>query len=334
MRIVIDGMGGDNAPEVEVKGAVLAAREFDFEIIITGDTPRIEKELSKYAPVPKNISIQHASEVIGMDESPVTSVRKKKDSSLNVGVNLIKDKKADAIVTAGNTGAAVCATSLFLRCLEGVDRSGIGVIFPTLKDNAILIDAGANVDPKPKDLLIYAAMGDVCSREILKKANPRVGLLNVGEEATKGPDFIKETYKLLESSNLNFIGNVEGRDIFTGKVDVIICDGFLGNVVLKVTESLAEVIGHFLKAELKRNIFTMAGALLCSSAFRALKKEIDYSEYGGAPLLGIDGICIISHGRSDAKAIKNALKVAGEFVSRKINSRIVEAAGKFKCASE
>ncbi len=325
MRIAVDGMGGDNAPTAVVEGAVLAAKEFGYDIILVGDNEVIQKELFKKRAVPKNISVYHASEVIDMDEPAATSVRRKKNSSIVIGANLLKEKKADAFVSAGNTGAVVCAVSLKVGLLEGVARPGISIIFPTLKDLAVLIDVGANIDSKPEHLLQYAIMGDILQRYILGKKRPKIALLNIGEEATKGTEFIRETHTLLHSSMLDFVGNVEGGNIYTGNCDVIVCDGFVGNVVLKVSESLAQTMTIFTKRKLKMNIITKLGALFSLPAFRALKKEIDYSEYGGAPLLGVDGICIIGHGRSSAKAIKNAIREAGQFYTHQINQHIVDA---------
>lgn len=325
MRIAIDGMGGDNAPAAIVEGAVLAAKEFGYDIILVGDNELLQKELFKRKSIPRNISVYHASEVIDMDEPAATSIRRKKNSSIVIGANLLKEKRADAFVSAGNTGAVVCAVSLKVGLLEGVDRPGIAIIFPTLKDLAVLIDVGANIDPKPEHLLQYAIMGDILQRYILGKKRPRIGLLNIGEEETKGTDFIRETHTLLNSSMLDFTGNVEGGNIYTGDCDVIVCDGFVGNVVLKVSESLAQTMTIFTKRKLKMNFITRLGALFSLPAFRALKKEIDYSEYGGAPLLGVDGICIIGHGHSSAKAIKNAIREAGQFYTHQINQHIVDA---------
>ncbi|MBU3933290.1 MAG: phosphate acyltransferase PlsX [Candidatus Omnitrophica bacterium] len=325
MKIVLDGMGGDNAPFATVEGAVLAAKEFGAHIIIAGIKDVLERELSKYGSHIPNIEIHHASEIIDMHDAPAASVRKKKDSSINAAVKLVKEGKASAMVSAGNTGAVVCATTLYLRLLKGLERPGIAIVAPTLKGVSLIIDVGANIDPKPVHLLQYGIMGDVYSRAILKKFNPIVGLLNIGQEASKGTDFIKKAYDLFAKSRLNFIGNVEGRDLFNGKCDVIVCDGFVGNVVLKVSESLAESLSALLKRELGESFITRLGALFSKSALMAMKREMDYTEYGGAPLLGIDGICIICHGSSSAKAIKNAIKVAAEFVDHKVNQHIVEA---------
>ena len=325
IRIGLDAMGSDNAPFGDVEGAVLAAREFDYEIILVGNESLIRKELEKYKPIPSNISIHHASEVIGMHEQPVLSVRRKKDSSIVILGNLAKEKKVDAIVSAGNTGAMVCAATLKCRLLQGIVRAGIGVVMPTLKGPMVMIDGGANIDAKPYHLLQYGIMASAYSKHILGIKSPRAGLLNVGEEESKGTGFLKEAYTLLESSGLNFIGNVEGRDFFIGDCDVIVCDGLVGNVALKVSESVVYAFGEMLKKELKSSFLASIGAMLSKNAFRSMKKKMDYTEYGGAPLLGVDGVCIIGHGSSTPKAIKNAIRVAGEEVIKNVNQHIVEA---------
>lgn len=327
MRIAVDGMGGDHAPQAVIRGVILAAREFPKleEIVIIGPQDSLEKELSKYKPYPQTITIHHAGEVIGMDEPPASAVRRKRNSTISTAVNLVKENRVDAVVTAGNTGAAVYATTLGLRLLKGVERPGIAVTIPTIKEVSVLIDVGANIDPKPTHLLQYGIMGDVYSRFILNKKNPRVGLLNIGEEEWKGTGFMRETHRLLGESSLQFIGNVEGSDLFTGNCDVIVCDGFVGNVALKVSEGLAETMGKLLKKCLTESLLTRLGAFLSRSAISSLRKEIDYAEYGGAPLLGTDGICIICHGSSSPKAIKNAIRVAMEFIEHQVNQHIVEA---------
>ncbi|MFH1853686.1 MAG: phosphate acyltransferase PlsX [Candidatus Omnitrophota bacterium] len=324
MKIALDVMGSDNYPVSDVEGAVCAAREFGYQIILVGDEDLIKKELDKHRPVPDNISIQHASEVIGMHEQPVLSVRRKKQSSIVILANLAKEKKVDAIVSAGNTGALVCATMLKCRLLPGIERAGIGVVMPTLKGTVLMIDAGANIDAKPKHLLQYAIMGSAYSQCILNNALPRIGLLNVGEEESKGTGFLKEAFGLIELSGLNFIGNVEGRDLFMGDCDVIVCDGLVGNVALKVSESTAHALVEILRRSLKDSLLSKIGALLSKKAFYSFKTRMDYAEYGGAPLLGIDGICIICHGSSSPKAIKNAIRVAGEEVIKNVNQHIIE----------
>ncbi len=326
MRIAVDAMGGDNAPSVVVEGALMAAREFGYDIVLVGDNDSIQKELFKRERKSHHcISVCHSTEIIGMNEPAALSVRRKRDASINVGARLLRDGNVDAFVSAGNTGAVVCAVALRLGLLKGVQRPGIGLIYPTLKDLCVLIDVGANINPKPEHLLQYAIMGDVLQRYLFNKKEVKVGLLNVGEEEAKGTDFIKETHRLLNSSNIKFVGNVEGGDIYTGEYDVIACDGFVGNVVLKVSESLAQTLSIFLKRKLRQGLLTQLGALLSLPAFNALKKEIDYSEYGGAPLLGVNGVCIICHGGSSAKAIKNAIREAAEFVKLQVNQHIVDA---------
>ena len=318
-------MGGDDAPRSIVAGAIEAARAYDYEIILVGDQSLLQSELEKHKSVPKSISIRHAGSFVRMDEAAACSIRKKKDASVAICADLIKKGVADAMVTAGHTGAAVVACSLKLRTLEGIERPGIGILFPTLGTPTLLMDVGANIDTKPSHLLQYAHMGDVYFRYIMRKNRPSVGILNIGEEESKGTEIIKEAHQLLSKSRLHFIGNVEGRDIFNGKVDIVICDGFVGNVVLKVAESIADVIGKLLKQKLKESPLTQIGALLAKPAFNALKKEIDYAEQGGAPILGINGTCIICHGSSNARAIKNAIRVCGEFKKYEINNDIMEA---------
>lgn len=322
IKVSVDGMGGDHAPRAVVEGAVLAAREYDVEVLIVGQKDLLEKELLRLAPIPPNVKIHHAAEVVDMGESAAKGVRKKKDSSIMVAVDLVKQREADAIVSAGHTGAAVVATTLSLGLLEGIDRPGIAIAYPTLNGTSVLIDIGANIDAKPEHLLQYAAMGSTFANIILHKKEPRVGLLNIGEEESKGPDFMKETHRLIEGSPLNFIGNIEGKDIFSGAVDVIVCDGFVGNIVLKVTESLSESTNILLKRELKGGLLSMIGGLLIKPTLSRLKRRLDYTEFGGAPLLGVNGICIICHGSSSAKAIKNAIRVAGEFVKFNVNEKI------------
>ncbi|MBU0547754.1 MAG: phosphate acyltransferase PlsX [Candidatus Omnitrophica bacterium] len=312
MKIVVDAMGGDHAPGVVIEGSLLAVKEYDLEVVLVGDQPKIEAFLKKAKYTGSKISVQHASEVIEMCESAATSVRRKRNSSIVLGVNLVKEGKADAFFSAGNTGAVVCAGTLGLGLLPGIERPGIGIITPTLKGNSLIIDVGANIDPKPTQLLQYGIMADAYCKNILNKANPTVGLLNIGEEEKKGTEFIREAYELLEKSKLNFIGNVEGRDLFTGKCDIIICDGFVGNVALKVSESAAEAMQTFLKRHLLSSIWGKIGLIFMIPSLKRFKKEIDYAEYGGALLLGVNGVVIIGHGRSNKRAIKNAVRVAKE----------------------
>ncbi len=331
MKIAIDAMGGDYAPAVVVQGVYDASKLFpDDELILVGDKDKIEQELQvKSLELPKNVSIHHCSEVVEMHESPVAALRKKKNSSILVATELVKSGKADALVSAGNTGAAVAATTLKWRMLPGVDRPGIALPLPNLDGISVLLDVGANIVCKPIHYFQYAIMGKVYYENIFKKSNTRIGLLNIGEEDSKGGDDMKEVYSFLKSSFKDFMGNVEGRDIYNGKCDVIICDGFVGNVVLKVSEGLVENLVLLTKRALKKNIITKLGAFLALPAFKQVKKDTDYSEFGGAPLLGVDGVCIISHGGSSAKAIKNAVRVAREFVIFNINDIITQEIRKY-----
>ena len=328
MKIIVDAMGGDKAPEVVVSGAVSAAREYRVNIELVGILEQIKPLLDKYKTPKDYISVYPASEVVGMSEPPALSIRRKKNSSICVGLNLVKEGKGDAFFSAGNTGAVVCASTLTLGMLHGAERPGIAIIVPTLKGISLIIDVGANIDPKPLHLLQYGLMADAYLCNILRKFHPTVGLLSIGEEPSKGTDFVKDTHHLLSESRLNFIGNVEGKDLFSGKCDIIICDGFVGNVALKVSESLAETVYIFFKRHLKGSILGAIGAAFLSASMARLKKQIDYSEHGGAVLLGVSGVVIIGHGRSDALAVKNAIRRAKEEIENKVNERIVEAISK------
>lgn len=325
MRIGLDAMGGDRAPEIPVKGAIAAAREYGYSITLIGDEKKLRAELEKSEYPEDLIEIVHASEVIDMHDAAALSVRKKRDSSIVKGTELLKKGRFDAFVSAGNTGAVVCAATLSIRLLPGVDRPGIAVIFPTLSKPSMVIDVGANIDPKPFHLLQYGIMGDAYSRHILGKKKPTVGILNIGEESTKGTDFIKEAHILISESELNFLGNVEPKDVYRGKADVVVCDGFVGNVLLKVTEAFTNAAGELLKRKFRQSsMLTKIGAFLTLPALRSLQRDIDASEYGGAPLLGVDGSVIIAHGSSNSKAIKNAIRAAARHISQKVNLHVVE----------
>jgi len=325
MKIIVDAMGGDFAPRVVIEGAIAAAKEYNVQISLVGDAEKIKSLLGKFGYKGDNISVHPASEVIGMSESAATSVRRKKDSSIVVGLNLVKEGRGDAFFSAGNTGAVVCAATLGLGLLPGIERPGISIVVPTLKGISLIVDVGANIDAKPLHLFQYGIMADAYFHYILNRPNPKIGLLNIGEEESKGTDVIKETRELFEKSSLNFIGNVEGKDLFSGKSDIVICDGFVGNVALKVTESVVETMQFFLKKHLLSNPLGKLGLLFLKPSLMRFKKELDYSEYGGAPLLGVNGVVIIGHGRSNARAIKNAIRVAKEEVERKFNEKILEA---------
>ena len=328
MKIIVDAMGGDYAPAVVIAGTVEAVKEYDAHVVLVGDEAKIAGFLKKAKYKGNNISIHPTLEVIAMDEPAAQSVRRKRHSSIVVGVNLVKEGVGDAFFSAGNTGAVVCAATLGLGMLPGIERPGIAVVTPTLNGVSLIIDVGANIDPKPSQLMQYGVMGTAYSKYILGRDNPKVGLLNIGEEEAKGTDFIKETFDLLEKSSLNFIGNVEGKDLFSGKCDVIICDGFVGNVALKVSESAAEIMQTLLKRYLLSNPLGKIGLLFLMPGLKRFKKQLDYSEHGGAPLMGVNGVVIIGHGRSNKKAIKNAIRVAKEEVERKVNEKILEVIAK------
>lgn len=325
IRIAVDGMGGDYAPGVVVDGAVQAANDFsNLEIVLVGQTDALKRELNRHKVLGGKIVIEHADEIISMGDSPVAAIRKKKSSSLGVCVQLLKDKKVDAVMTAGNTGAAVAASTLNLGLLPGIKRAGIAISTPTLHGISIAMDVGANLNPSAEELFQYAQMSSIYARFIHQKKRPAIGLLNIGEEESKGTEVLKEAHKLLRDSELNFVGNIEGRDFFTGRVDCIICDGFVGNVVLKMFESILESATSMITREIKKNPISLLGAWLCKPALKAIRNETNYEEAGGAPLLGVNGTVIISHGISSAKAIRNAIRVAGEMVSNDLNNRIVE----------
>ncbi len=326
MKIALDVMGGDFAPKNPVEGAVQALRKFpEIEtLFMVGQETRIREELAKLGSVHPKIEFVQASQVVEMGDSAIDAVRRKKDSSISRAVELVTDGKADAVVSAGHTGAAVAATSIRWRCLPGVERPGIATVLPTETNLFVLIDAGANIDAKPIHLGQYSIMGSVYSEHVLGFNNPSVGLMSIGTEEAKGNDLTKEAFKLLSSLPINFRGNVEGHDLFENPVEVVVTDGFVGNVVLKTTESIASAMMHWLKHELTKSPIRMAGALLAKDAFTTIKKKTNYEEYGGSMLLGVNGICIIGHGSSTPKAIKNAIKVAIQSISHQVNPHIIE----------
>lgn len=317
MRIALDAMGGDYAPAVTVEGAIEAVSESkDLAVVLVGNEADLINELKGKDYPSSLINIKHASQVVEMRESPVTALRRKKDSSIKVAVELVKAGEADAVVSAGNSGMVMAAALFILGKLQGVERPAIAAVMPTLKGLFVLIDAGANVDCKASHLLQFAIMGNAYARTIFNIDIPKIGLLGIGEEDAKGNELTKEAFKLLKESNINFIGNVEGKDVFTGNADVVVCDGFVGNIALKISEGLAEAIAKMLKREISEKTTGRISYLFLKGALKNFKKKTDYSEYGGAPLLGISRPCIISHGRSTAKAIKNAVQLAGEFCKK------------------
>jgi glycerol-3-phosphate acyltransferase PlsX len=326
MRVAVDAMGGDFAPGALVEGSVRAARELKTlsKLILVGDETRLKAELARHGATPPLISIHHCSEVIEMGESPATAVRRKKDSSINRAIDLVKEGQADAIFSAGSTGAQVASSQLKLRTLDGIQRPAIATVFPSPTKPFVLLDAGANTDCTPEMLLQFAVMGMVYSREILKVPNPRVGLMSIGEEDAKGNATTKETFTLLSRSGLNFAGNIEGHDLFEGEVDVVVCDGFVGNVVLKTSESVAHAVSVWLKQEFKANLIRIFGAICLVGALKSLKHKLDPSQYGGAPLLGVRGVSIIGHGSSNATAVFNGIRTSAEAVKQDINHLIVD----------
>jgi glycerol-3-phosphate acyltransferase PlsX len=318
-------MGSDQAPRAEVEGAMQAAREWGIRVLLVGREEVVRRELANHPHAGLPLEIVHASEVISMDEKAAKSFRQKRDSSIRVGARLVRDGRAQGLVSAGNTGAVMATVKIVLGALPGVDRPALAGVFPTSKGTAaIMVDVGANVDCKPQNLEQFAIMGEIYSRAIFGIARPRVGLLSIGEEETKGNELTREAYPLLQRLALDFAGNVEGRHVFDGTLDVIVCDGFIGNVALKISEGLVETIKQSLRQALSSTTAAKVGYVLSRRAYADFRKRFDYSEYGGAPLLGIKGVCIVCHGRSSAKAIKNAVRVAAEVHRREIN-QLIEA---------
>lgn len=327
-RIAIDAMGGDHAPDEILKGALLALEEYPVEILLVGKEEVIRDRLKALAPrAGDGIQIVDAREVVEMEDNALAPLRKKRNSSIRVCANLIAEGRADSMVSAGHTGATMTSAYKVLGTIEGVDRPALAAILPSLNGHTVLLDVGANVDSKPGHLREFAVMGHFYAQMLFGIEHPRVGLLSIGEEEGKGNELTKETFRVMKETGLNFIGNAEGRDVFNGNADVVVCDGFIGNVVLKASESLGEFVSRTLREELTRNAVRKAGALLLKSAFDDLKRRMDYSEYGGAPLLGVNGGCIVCHGRSNPNAIKNAIRVAREFSLNRVDTKIREKIG-------
>jgi len=330
VRVAVDTMGGDLGSELPIRGALEAlAQKDNLEIVFLGPADEVERQVRELTGGDPSLSgrihIEHAPETVGMDESPVEAIRRKKQSTIMVGFDLIRQDRADAVISAGNSGATMAAAIRKLGRLKGISRPGIASFFPTLKQPVMIMDIGANVDCRPTHLLQFAIMASSCSRLLHSIKEPRVGLLSIGEEAGKGNLLVKEAHDLLSKSSLNFIGNVEGRDVYKGDVDVIICDGFVGNVALKLSEGLAEAAMKMLRAEIMRTLRAKIGYLLIRKAFQHFRQRIDYAEYGGAPLLGINGIGIICHGTSDITAYKNAVFVAADMIENRVNEAISQA---------
>ena len=324
MNIAVDAMGGDYAPEAAIQGALWAHSELGVDVTLVGDRNRISKQLDKGSSTDNGVQIHHCSQVVGMAESPLKILRQKKDASISVAFELMKSGKVQAVVSAGNSGATVGAAVLALGRIGGVERPALAAMFPGARGAVVLIDVGANVDTKPKQLFTFAIMGNVFANSLLGIDNPKIGLLNIGEEGSKGNERVKIAYDMLKNAPLNFVGNVEGRHIFSGDVQVIVTDGFVGNVALKLSEGMAEAIGVMLQRETSRNLMSRIGFWLSKRAVRNVGKNLDYAEYGGALLLGIRGVGVICHGSSSPKAIKNAVRTARNFVNNRVQERLEE----------
>ncbi len=325
MIIAVDAMGGDHAPREIVRGAVQAFRENGFSLILVGQEPRIREEMAAADASGYDIRVVHASEVVEMCDVPGVALKKKKDSSIRVGINLVAEGKADAFVSAGNSGAVMVGGLLILKKVPGIDRPAITATIPSPHGPIVLIDAGANVDCKAAHLLQFAVMGEVYARKFLNIPVPRIAVVSIGEEDSKGNDVTRETCELIRRTGLKFVGNAEGRDFFTGKADVFVCDGFVGNVAVKTMEGMAQAFGPFLKTEIDKSLLARAGVLLAMGAIRNLRKRLDYAEYGGAPLLGVRGGVMICHGSSDQRAIKNAIRAAATMARFGLDEEIARA---------
>lgn len=326
MRIAVDVMGGDKGPDVVVGGAAEAAKVNPkrIEFLLVGQREKIEPLLGYFEELDARVEVVHASEVIGMSEPPASAFRKKKDSSISVATRLVKEGRADALVSAGNTGAVVTSSLVTLGRLPGISRPAISTLWPNKKRGAVVLDVGANYESTPKNLLQFGIMGEVYARYHLGIDKPRVGLLNIGEERSKGNEVVRDAYELLEQESFNFVGNVEGRDVFEGAADVVVCDGFVGNIILKFSESMYSFLAYMVKGEIDKGMMAKAGAVMMKRAFGAIRSQLDYAEYGGAPLLGVNGVTIISHGKSSSRAIKNAILAAERSFDTKINKHIEE----------
>ena len=329
--IAVDAMGGDLGPSVVVPGAIEAARQTGAKILLVGNEATLDGELNRLSPSGVDLEIVHAPEVAGMDEKPSDILRRKKNASIQVACRLVRDGAAQGVVSAGHSGASVACGMFIMGRIPGVERPALASLLPTEKEPVVLLDVGATVDCKPYNIFQFGLMGDAFARDILNKESPRVGLLSIGEEEGKGNSQVKEAYELLKlAQNLNFVGNAEGRDIFTGDIDVVVCDGFVGNVVVKMSEGLASALVRMLKRLFTSGFLPALGGMLAKGAFKKFATTIDYAEYGGAPLLGLQGLAIVCHGRSNAKAICNATRMATLFVEKETNKRLMETI----CANE
>jgi glycerol-3-phosphate acyltransferase PlsX len=319
-------MGGDKGPDVIIAGAADAARTNPgrFELVLVGQQDQIEPSMGRFDGLDTPVEVVNAPEIIGMSESPASAIRKKKDSSIAVATRLVREGKAQAFISAGNTGAVVASSLVTMGRLQGISRPAISTLWPTKKTGAVVLDVGANYECTAKNLVQFAAMGEVFARHHLEIERPRIGLLNIGEERSKGNEAVRTAYALLEDNTFNFVGNVEGRDVFEGAADVVVCDGFVGNIILKFSESVYSFLSYMIRGEVDKTAMAKAGALLMKRAFGNVRSRLDYAEYGGAPLLGVNGVTIISHGKSSSRAIKNAILVAERSLEAEINRRIEE----------
>lgn len=323
--IALDAMGGDGAPHVTVAAALEAVTEHAIPVCLVGPVRRLRREIGRFRSPPEGLELVDAEEVVGMDDPPLSVLRAKRNSTLNVCAGLVREGRAAAMVTAGNTGAAWVAAKSTLGMIEGVDRPALAAILPKLDGHTLVLDVGANVECRPHQLVQFALMGSIYAEAVLGVHNPRVGLMSVGEEEGKGGPRVREQYRVLARRGVNFVGNVEGRSVFTGEVDVVVCDGFTGNVVLKVAEGLGEMVATLLMNEARRSPRYGAGLLMAKGAFVNIRRQMDYAEYGGAPLLGVNGSCLIAHGRSTAKALRNAIRFASSYADSGVIHRIREA---------
>jgi glycerol-3-phosphate acyltransferase PlsX len=323
--IAVDAMGGDHGPAVTVPGALAAARGENGEpcrIVLVGKRDALEAELARH-DVPETVEVVDAAQVVTMEDKPSEVLRRKKDSSIQVACRLVKDGRADGVVSAGNTGATLACGMFILGRIKGIERPGLASILPTEKGRMVLVDVGANVDCKPRHLFQFGLMANVLARCVLEMDTPRVGILSIGEEEGKGSTQVRDAYEMLRSSPLNFVGNVEGREIFEGDIDILVCDGFVGNIILKLSEGLAQSLSRMLKSHLTEDIVSQLGAFIARGAFKRFKRFVDYAEYGGAPLLGLKSIALVCHGASNARAIGSAVQMAATFVRTRANDQLI-----------
>lgn len=330
IRIAIDAMGGDYAPAAIVKGAVLAAKELGIPLTLVGHQDLISRELALLTFDPDMIQVHHCTEAATMGESPIEVIRRKKDASIRVALELVKTNQVQGVVSAGNTGATMALAVVVLGKLPGIERPALGAILPSFYSQTLLIDVGANVDCTPYQLVQFAVMAMPLAKYILKRPNPRVGILSIGEEETKGNDLVRQTGEILRKTPLNFHGNVEGRDVFSGKVDIVVCDGFVGNICLKLSEGLVENLVGMFKEEIKAKWGSRVGYLFMKPAFQSFSRRVDYAEYGGVPLLGVNGVVVVSHGASNPRAIMNAVRVAKQAVENRFNDHVLEGLNQYE----